>query len=90
MGGLFCPFFGDFRRQFVVVKHSTHEQSERGQVGRVRQQQTEAVVRDLVADATDLTGNDRSCLPHGLENSEPEAFGQAILHDDRGVALQSS
>ena len=54
-------------------------------VGIVEQHQS----RDnLVDDATDARRHNRLGLPHPLGHSQAEAFGQALLHDHGGMALE--
>jgi hypothetical protein len=45
-------------------------------------------VDDLVGDPADGARHHRPRLPHRLGDGEPEALGEALLHDDRRVALQ--
>ena len=62
--------------------------AERLEVGRVVDQQAVLAVDDLVDDAADGARDDRPRLPHRLGDGEAEALGEALLDDDRGVALQ--
>ncbi len=51
-------------------------------------QDTPVAIGDLVGDPADAAGHDRPGLPHGLRDGQPEPLGQALLHHDRGVALE--
>ena len=43
---------------------------------------------DLVDDPAHRAGDDRSRLPHGLDDRESETFGEALLHDDARMPLE--
>lgn len=80
-----APCSADLGRQLTVVKQPTHERAERGQVCRVRQQQTEAVVRNLVPDATYLTGNHRMGEPEHDAGHVLESVPSGDLRDLRFI-----
>ena len=61
--------------------------AERREVARVREQDAALAVDDLVLDPADAAGDDRPVLPHRLGDGEAEALREALLHDDRRVAL---
>ena len=59
-----------------------------GEVGGVVQQVAGLAVDHLVDEAADRAGDDRPRLQHALGDGQPEALGEALLHDDAGVALE--
>ena len=61
--------------------------AERLEVGRIAHEQSVGAVLDLIDDAADRTGDDGLSLPHRLRDRQAEALGEALLDDDRRVAL---
>ena len=47
-----------------------------------------SAAHDLVDDAPDGAADDRPALPHRLGHRQAEALGEALLDDDRRMALE--
>ena len=69
-----------------VVQEAGHRRGEAVEVVGI-DQQTVALVDDLVLDPADATGDHRPRLSHRFGDGQPEPLDEALLHDEVGVAL---
>ena len=74
--------------EVVVVEEHANRSGHRVQVARVIDQETFDMVVDLVLDAADSAGDDRTALPHRFGHGQTEALAQALLDDHAGVTLE--
>src|ERR1043166_8961916 len=70
-----------------VAKERVDQAAEARQVERVLDQQAVLAVDDLIDDPAYRARDDWPRLPHRLRDREAEALGDALLHDNRCMAL---
>src|SRR5215831_754552 len=85
--GTLARVAGEPRRLGPVTDKRLDRGAEGGQIGWLVYEQAVLVIADLVGDAPDRARDDRPFLPHRLRDGEAEALGEALLDDDRRVAL---
>ena len=75
------------RGQIGISEQAPDLLSERLLVTRVLHEQPALFVLDLIQDAADGAGDDRTALPHRLDDSQTEALLEAFLDYDAGMPL---
>src|SRR5450755_462705 len=76
-------------RRAPVLEQRADRGAVGGEIERIVEQDSRLAVHDLVLDPVDPAGDDLARLPHRFGDREPEALGQALLHDDVGATLSA-